>query len=61
MPTVDYPPGAVVPIHRHDAHAFVHVLEGTICSWITSYCRGLTEFRTSAEALRLRYCWYTLE
>ena len=28
--TVDYPPGAVDPVHRHDAHAFVYVLEGTI-------------------------------
>src|SRR5215510_7972050 len=30
MITVDYPPGAMDPIHRHDAHAFVYVLEGTI-------------------------------
>ena len=30
MITVDYPPGAVDPIHRHDAHAFVYVLEGSI-------------------------------
>jgi quercetin dioxygenase-like cupin family protein len=30
MITVDYPPGAVEQIHRHDAHAFVYVLEGTI-------------------------------
>jgi quercetin dioxygenase-like cupin family protein len=30
MITVDYPPGAVETIHRHDAHAFVYVLEGTI-------------------------------
>jgi quercetin dioxygenase-like cupin family protein len=30
MITVDYPPGAVEPIHRHDAHAFVYVLEGSI-------------------------------
>ena len=30
MITVDYPPGAVDPIHRHDAHAFVYVVEGTI-------------------------------
>jgi quercetin dioxygenase-like cupin family protein len=30
MITVDYPPGASDPIHRHDAHAFVYVLEGTI-------------------------------
>jgi quercetin dioxygenase-like cupin family protein len=30
MLTVDYPPGAVDPVHRHDAHAFVYVLEGSI-------------------------------
>ncbi|WP_322997984.1 cupin domain-containing protein [Castellaniella sp.] len=28
--TVDYPPGSVDPVHRHDAHAFVYVLEGSI-------------------------------
>jgi quercetin dioxygenase-like cupin family protein len=30
MLTVEYPPGAVEHIHRHDASAFVYVLEGTI-------------------------------
>lgn len=30
MIVVDYPPGAADPIHRHDAHAFVYVLEGSI-------------------------------
>jgi quercetin dioxygenase-like cupin family protein len=30
MITVDYPPGGADPIHRHDAHAFVYVLEGSI-------------------------------
>src|SRR5262245_24362600 len=30
MLTVEYPPGAVEQIHRHDAYAFVYVLEGTI-------------------------------
>jgi quercetin dioxygenase-like cupin family protein len=30
MITVDYPPGAVDPVHRHDAHSFVYVLEGSI-------------------------------
>ncbi|HEU4767264.1 MAG TPA: cupin domain-containing protein, partial [Pyrinomonadaceae bacterium] len=30
MITVEYPPGAVDPIHRHNAHAFVYVLEGSI-------------------------------
>lgn len=27
---VTYPPGGADEIHRHDAHAFVYVLEGTI-------------------------------
>jgi quercetin dioxygenase-like cupin family protein len=30
MITVAYPPGSVDPIHRHNAHAFVYVLEGSI-------------------------------
>ena len=30
MITVEYPPGSVDPIHRHDAHAFVYVLQGAI-------------------------------
>jgi quercetin dioxygenase-like cupin family protein len=30
MLTVEYPPGAVESIHRHDAYAFVYVLEGSI-------------------------------
>jgi quercetin dioxygenase-like cupin family protein len=30
MITVDYPPGAADPVHRHDAHSFVYVLEGSI-------------------------------
>jgi quercetin dioxygenase-like cupin family protein len=30
MITVTYPPGAVDPVHRHNAHAFVYVLEGSI-------------------------------
>ena len=30
MITVDYPPGSVDPIHRHNANAFVYVLEGSI-------------------------------
>jgi len=30
MISVVYPPGASDPIHRHNAHAFVYVLEGTI-------------------------------
>jgi quercetin dioxygenase-like cupin family protein len=30
MMIVDYPPGSVDPIHRHNAHAFLYVLEGSI-------------------------------
>jgi quercetin dioxygenase-like cupin family protein len=30
MITVEYPPGSVDPIHRHNAQAFVYVLEGSI-------------------------------
>lgn len=28
--TVTYPPGGADPVHRHDAHGFVYVLEGRI-------------------------------
>jgi quercetin dioxygenase-like cupin family protein len=28
--TVDYAPGASDRVHRHNAHAFVHVLEGSV-------------------------------
>ena len=30
MITVEYPPSGSDPIHRHNAHAFVYVLEGSI-------------------------------
>ena len=30
MITVEYAPGGTDPIHRHNAHAFVYVLEGSI-------------------------------
>jgi quercetin dioxygenase-like cupin family protein len=30
MLTVDYPPGGSDPVHRHNAHAFVYVLEGSV-------------------------------
>ena len=30
MLTVEYAPGAADPIHRHDAHVFVYVLEGSV-------------------------------
>src|SRR5262245_27026937 len=30
MLAVEYPPGSSDPIHRHNAHAFVYLLEGSI-------------------------------
>lgn len=30
MITVEYPPGASDPVHRHNAYAFVYVLEGSV-------------------------------
>jgi quercetin dioxygenase-like cupin family protein len=30
MMTVEYPPGGADPVHRHDAHGFIYVLEGTV-------------------------------
>ncbi|WCM49492.1 cupin domain-containing protein [Pseudomonas sp. WJP1] len=30
MLTVEYPPGGADPVHRHDAHGFVYVLEGSV-------------------------------
>jgi quercetin dioxygenase-like cupin family protein len=30
MLTVVYPPGGADPVHRHDAHGFIYVIEGSI-------------------------------
>lgn len=30
MITVEYPPGGVDPVHRHNSHGFIYVLEGSI-------------------------------
>src|SRR5436190_20042210 len=30
MISVEYPPGTVDPVHRHNAHGFIYVLEGEI-------------------------------
>jgi quercetin dioxygenase-like cupin family protein len=36
MITVEYPPGGSDPIHRHNAQAFVYVLEGSIVMQVKS-------------------------
>jgi quercetin dioxygenase-like cupin family protein len=56
--TVVYPPGAVDPVHRHNAHAFVYVLEGSIVMGV----RGgkavtLTPGQTFYEGQRRAYHW----
>ena len=30
MLTVEFPPGGSDPVHRHDAHGFIYVLEGSV-------------------------------
>ena len=40
MLTVEYPPGAVEHIHRHDAYAFVYLLEGTIVEQVRAARRS---------------------
>jgi quercetin dioxygenase-like cupin family protein len=44
MITVEYPPGSVDPIHRHNAHGFIYVLEGSIVMQV----RGGKETTVSA-------------
>ena len=39
MITVEYPPGSSDPIHRHNAHGFIYVLEGSIVMQV----RGVKE------------------
>ena len=50
MLTVEYPPGAVEHIHRHDAYAFVYVLEGSIVEGV----RGSKEVTLESRADFLR-------
>ena len=37
MLSVEYPPGAVEHIHRHDAYAFVYVLDGSIVEGVRGW------------------------
>jgi len=43
---VIFPPGAVDPVHRHDAHAFVYVIEGSI---VMGLCGGKTVTLTPGQ------------
>jgi len=58
MITVDYPPGGADPVHRHDAHAFVYVLEGSIVMQVrggeeVTLTPGQTSTRDPAMFIRL--------
>ena len=59
MIMVEYPPGSADPIHRHNAHAFLYVLEGSIVMQVKGgkqvtltpdrpSTKGLTMFTSSA-------------
>ena len=48
MITVEYPPGASDPIHRHNADAFVYVLQGSIVMQV----RGGSDADTWSDLLR---------
>ena len=43
MLEVSYPPGARDMVHRHDAHAFVYVLEGQIVMQLKGQPQGRTD------------------
>ena len=50
MITVEYPPGGSDPIHRHNAHAVVYVLEGSIVMQVRGGKQGtLTPGQTFYE------------
>ena len=54
MIIVDYPPGSTDPIHRHNAHAFIYVLEGSIVMQVkggkeTTLTPGQTFYESPAD------------
>ena len=58
MITVEYPPGSVDPIHRHNAHAFVYVLEGSIIMQVKGGKEvTLTPGQTFMKALTMFMSW----
>ena len=40
MLIVEYPPGAADPVHRHNANAFVYVLEGSVIMQVKGRSRS---------------------
>ena len=46
MITVEHAPGGSTVIHRHNAHAFVYVLEGSVVDAAEGWTTGDTDTRT---------------
>ena len=46
MITVEHAPGGSSAIHRHNAHAFVYVLEGSVVNAAEGWTTGDTDTRT---------------
>jgi uncharacterized cupin superfamily protein len=51
MITVVYPPGSSDPIHRHNAHAFAYVLEGSVVMQVKGG-KGVTLTAGNASATK---------
>ena len=47
-----YPPGASSPPHRHDAHVFLHLLEGELIVQVKGYDIVLAAFVSEADRLQ---------
>ena len=46
MMVVEYPPGNIDPIHRHNAHGFIYVLEGSVVMQVKGGKASDTDFGT---------------
>ena len=56
--TVVYPPGSSDPVHRHNAHAFVYVLEGSVVMQVKGGREiMLTCAATSKPDISERFCF----
>ena len=49
MLTVEFPPGGSNPVHRHDAHGFIYVLEGSVVMQVGGTAVTLTPGQTFDE------------
>ncbi len=58
MLLIEYPPDGVDPPHRHDAHGFIYVIEGTIIMQVKGGKRTVVrQERRSTRAPRMFISW----